>query len=180
MRIGIAGCAGTGKSLLGKRLSVKLDMPFLASKQITGPILERDGYDYASGQQVERFLATQERQKEILKGTTQQQSLCRFVTGRTAIDLAAYAILEMDDPTAIKRHLDQCAQLCAQYTHIFFCPWANKEPADNHRRTLDPWYQFSVHAVELQVADFLTAPLYRLRTSTVDDRIQEIMEILEA
>ena len=46
MRIGIAGCAGTGKSVTGEKLAQALGLPFLPSKDITGDILRRDGYDY--------------------------------------------------------------------------------------------------------------------------------------
>lgn len=179
MRIGIAGCAGTGKSLLAERLGTELGLPVLTSKTITSKILERDGYDYASGQRVEKFLSTPSRQAEILKGTKNQQSAESFIADRTAIDLAAYAILEMHDCNNVERHLDRCARLCERYTHIFFCSWENKQPADNGRRTLNPWYQFAVHSVELQVINMFHIDVCRLQHSEVDDRVREIVNIVQ-
>jgi adenylate kinase family enzyme len=103
MKIGIAGCSGTGKSILAEKLASELDIPFLPSKDITGDILQREGYDYSSGQQVEKFLATNELQNEILKRTIKQQSIESFVTDRTALDLTAYAIVEMEGALNVKK-----------------------------------------------------------------------------
>lgn len=173
MRIGIAGCAGTGKSILAQHLATELGLPFLPSKEITGDILRRDGYDYASGQQVEKFLATSERQQEILRRTAEQQSAEEFVTDRTAVDLAAYAILEMRGPLNVKKYLEECEGLAGRYTHLLFCTWEDREILDNHKRTLDPWYQFAVHCVELEVMERFGAPRLVLRESEVDDRVEE-------
>lgn len=182
MRIGIAGCAGTGKSILAERLAAELDLPFLPAKEITGEILNRDGYDYASGQQVEKFLATEEHQLEILRRTKEQQSVEAFVTDRTAIDLAAYAILEMKGPLKVKRYLEECKQLMKVYDHLFFCPWEDREIVDNHKRTLDPWYQYAVYCVELEVVMLLgeQGPVSLLNRKGVDERIEGILLWLEA
>jgi predicted ATPase len=181
MRIGIAGCAGTGKSVLAERLASELGVPFLPAKEITGDILRRDGYDYASGQQVEKFLATQAHQEEILRRTREQQSAESFVTDRTAIDLAAYAILEMDGPLNVQRYLEQCRELIRAYTHLFLCPWECREIVDNHKRTLDPWYQFAVHCVEREVATMFEAgPIMLVNRSSVDDRVKGILEWIKA
>jgi len=173
MRIGIAGCAGTGKSLLAARLADELGLPFLPAKEITGDILRRDGYDYASGQQVEKFLATADRQQEILARTVEQHSAEEFVADRTAVDLAAYAILEMRGPLSVKTYLDQCEALARRYTHILFCAWEDREILDNHKRTLDPWYQFAVHCVELGTMDRFGVSRLMLRESEVDARVAE-------
>jgi predicted ATPase len=180
MRIGIAGCAGTGKSVLAERLAMELSIPFLPSKVITSEILQRDGYDYASGQQVEKFLATHEHQAEILKRTIEQQSVDEFVTDRTAIDLASYAIIEMDGPLNVKRYLEACKELADIYTHIFFCPWADCKIENNHKRTLDPWYQFTVHSVQLEVMVQFGIKCIVLTSLKVDDRLAGILEAIKA
>lgn len=173
MRIGIAGCAGTGKSILAAKLAEGLGLPFLPAKEITGDILRRDGYDYGSGQQVEKFLATAERQREILRRTVEQHSADEFVTDRTAVDLAAYAILEMKGPLNVKTYLDQCEALAQRYTHVLFCVWENRSILDNHKRTLDPWYQFAVHCVELETMERFGVPKLVLRESEVGSRVRE-------
>lgn len=179
MRIGIAGCAGTGKSVLAASLARELGLPFLPAKEITGEILERDGYDYASGQQVEKFLATHEHQHEILARTREQQSVEEFVTDRTAIDLAAYAILEMDGPLKVKKYVAACRELAEVYTHVVFCPWQDREILDNRKRTLDPWYQFAVHSVQLQVIEMFCMPMLTLFESEAEDRVKEACSYLE-
>lgn len=180
MRIGIAGCAGTGKSLLAETLAEALGIPFLPSKVITGEILRRDGYDYASGQQVEKFLATHDHQNELLKKTIeQQQGVEEFVTDRTAIDLAAYAIVEMEGPLKVKRYLDQCEKLSERCTHIVFCPWVDIEIIDNNKRTLDPWYQFTVHSVQLEVIKRFNINMLNLMESDVEDRVRTLKSCFE-
>ena len=174
LRIGIAGCAGTGKSLLGEKLSVATGLPFLPAKNITGKILQRDGYDYASGQSVENFLGTPAHQQEILEATIEQHSVEVFITDRTAIDIAAYAILELRDGHDVKRHLARCRELSERYTHIFFCPWRDCKISGNQRRTLNPWYQFSVYSVELNVAKMFEIKLKMLEDDDIDKRVEFI------
>jgi adenylate kinase family enzyme len=177
-RIGIVGSPGTGKSILAQILAHKLNIPFLASKDITGDILSRDGYDFASGIQVEKFLATDARQIEILRRTREQQSISNFVTDRTAIDIAAYAILEMQGAYNVKKHLEVCKTLASMYTHLFFCSWVEKEIEDNKKRTLDPWYQFSVHSVELEVCKLFNVSLFVLNFVETDKRVEQILQHL--
>jgi len=178
LRIGILGCSGTGKSVLAERLSLEFSVPFLPSKDVTNCILGRDGYDYGSGQQVEKFLATRERQQEILSRTRDQQWGGSFVTDRTSVDLAAYAILEMGEGEGVSRYVDFCREMVSIYTHLFFCPWHSRSLKDNNKRTLDPWYQFAVHSVQLGVVDFFGAKIYHLISEDLDGRVCEIGKVL--
>ena len=143
LRIGIVGASGTGKSSLAIALSRKLNIPFLAAKDITRKILERDGYDYMSGVQVERFLANGSRQEELLKRTLEGQTVCgSWVTDRTTVDLAAYAICELydHDPIMVRKIINSCRKPSKTYTHLFLCPWKDIPIMANNRRTLNPWY----------------------------------------
>ena len=178
MRIGIAGCSGTGKSILAEMIAESFGIPFLPAKEITGEILNRDGYDYASGMQVEKFLSTPDRQAEILKKSIEQQSLTEFVTDRTAIDLAAYAILELKDPLKVQKYVDSCHDLAHIYDYIFFCPWQSVDIVDNQKRTLDPWYQMTVHSVELEVANLLSVGIHKLSSDDAEERLEEIKQLL--
>jgi len=154
-RIGIAGCAGTGKSSLARAVAESLEIPLLESKEITRDILERDGYDYASGKQVERFLANTGHQNEILRRTIEQHDVDEFVTDRTLVDLAAYVVCEMHDKDTdtLGDILETCRKNVEIYTHIFLCPWEDKVADENQRRTLNPWYQFLIHTIEKGILD---------------------------
>jgi hypothetical protein len=179
VRIGIAGCSGTGKSILGKKLAEELGLPFLPSKDITGDILQREGYDYSSGQQVEKFLATYKLQNEILRRTTKQQDVESFVTDRTALDLAAYAIIEMEGPLSVQKYIESCSELSKSYDYIVICPWQHCDIVDNKKRTLDPWYQFTVHSVVLSALDLLEHRRFAILTeSKLEDRLKEVLEYI--
>lgn len=179
MKIGIAGCSGTGKSVLAEMLAEELGIPFLPSKDITGEILRRDGYDYASGEQIEKFLSTNSRQRELLRRSVKQQSVESFVTDRTAIDLASYGILEMDDSLKTKKHLDKCEEFSKIYDIVFFCSWESVEIIDNKKRTLDPWYQFTVHAVQIEAAKMFGIMMHELDNSDSKERLDESIKWIQ-
>ena len=152
MKIGIIGASGTGKSSLARAVSKELKIPCLESKAITQDILERDKYDYASGVQVERFLANTGRQNEILRRTMEQEDAVEsFVTDRTVVDLAAYVVCEMhdSDSSTVRNVIDTCKKRVSGYTHLFLCPWEDKPVDTNQKRTLNPWYQFLIHTIEM-------------------------------
>lgn len=179
MRIGVAGCSGTGKSILAERLSKSLGFPFLPAKDITTDILNRDGYDYASGQPVEKFLATDEHQAEIFKRTREQQDVQDFVTDRTFVDLAAYAVLEMDNRNKVEKYVEDCRKMVGRYTHVVFCPWENREILNNQKRTLDPWYQFAVHSVQIGIMESFGVVPVRIGFGGVEERVEELLKIIK-
>ena len=152
LRIGIVGCAGTGKTTLAATVAKKLKIPFLPSKNITQGILDRDGYDYGSGIQIERFLADSKRQLEIFEKTSESHNeRDSFITDRTPVDLAAYALSELhdSDPALLRQIVESSRRLVSRYTHLFLCPWKDKPIENNKRRTLNPWYQYLIHGLEL-------------------------------
>jgi len=180
-RIGIVGAAGTGKTSLAEMLSVKLAIPLLKSRAITDDILRRDGYDYASGVQIERFLANRMRQNEMLRRTLEQQAAPEFVTDRTVIDLAAYVVCEMHntDIVAVRHIVETCRKNVNTYTHLFLCPWKDVPVEDNKRRTLNPWYQFLIHAVEIGILQDWHCKYVVLEAETTKDRIAEVVSVLD-
>lgn len=179
-RVGIVGCAGTGKSALAESVSVELKVPNLKSREITEAILKRDGYDYGSGIQIERFLANTGRQNEILRRTLEQQEVPNFVTDRTVVDLAAYAACEMhhSDATALRRIIDTCRKNVAVYTHLFLCPWRDVPVADTGKRTLNPWYQYLIHVAERGILDDWGCKYVILDNDDRDQRIQKIKAVV--
>lgn len=179
LRIGLVGAGGTGKSSLAEAVSAKLGVPNLKSREITESILKRDGYDYGSGIQIERFLANTGRQNEILRRTLEQQAGDSFVTDRTVIDLAAYAVCEMhhSDAVALRRIVETCRKNIAIYTHIFLCPWQDTPVADTRKRTLNPWYQYLIYAVERGIMDEWGINVRStVLNGTSEERLKQVVE----
>jgi predicted ATPase len=177
IKIAIIGSAGTGKSTLAEAVAVKLGVPNLKSREITEDILMRDGYDYGSGIQIERFLANAGRQHEILKRTLEQQSVDSFVTDRTVIDLAAYAVCELNqsDPMALRKILDVCKKEASTYTHLFLCPWKDIPIAATKKRTLNTWYQYLIYIVEKGILDDWGCKYQVLNEDDLDERLKGIL-----
>ena len=178
-RIGIVGASGTGKSSFAESLAAELGIPFLKSKDITQQILVRDGYDYSSGIQIERFLSHTRRQGEILRRTLEQQSVEQFVTDRTVVDLAAYALIEMNSDESTVNHIyETCRKSIEMYTHLFFCPFMDTTITDNGKRTLNPWYQRLVHTIERGVMEDWSKGYWLIESEKSDERVGEVMNIL--
>lgn len=177
LRLGLVGAPGCGKSSLAEMVSVKLSIPVLKSKEITESILKRDGYDYGSGIQIERFLANTGRQNEMLRRTIEQQAVPNFVTDRTVIDLAAYAVCEMhhNDITALRRIIETCHKNVHTYTHLFLCPWKDVPVENTHKRTLNPWYQFLIHVTERGILGDWGCKFIVLSAENNEGRLKEIV-----
>jgi len=182
IRVGIVGSAGTGKSSVARLLAERLSIPFLSAKSITGPILERDHFDFSSGIQIERFLGSEDRQREILQNTIRQhQESVSFVTDRTSVDLTAYAICEQNDinQEIVSEIHDKCQECSSIYTHLFVCPWiANRPLGNNSRRTLNPWYQFIIHSLAISVMGQWGLGWKVLTAEGAENRVDEIMDSL--
>jgi hypothetical protein len=180
-RIGIVGSAGVGKSSLGLELSQKLDIPFLSSKEITMGLLNGDGYNYLSGIQVERCLAQGGRQDKIFKLTVDAEKKEKsFVADRTVIDLMAYVIAEIyySDPQKVTKCFEKYQKEASKYTHLFFCSWGKLPLVDNKIRTLNPWYQFIIHSLELQILNTWDLKYHVLKSADTDERLAEISKAL--
>jgi ATPase subunit of ABC transporter with duplicated ATPase domains len=182
MKIGIVGTAGTGKSSLARALSQSLGLQLLEAKVITQDILDRDGYDHTSGIQVERFLAHTGRQNEILRRTMEMEDSATdgFVSDRTVVDLAAYVVAELynADIDGLKHIFSTCRRRVENYTHMFFCPWKDKPFENNDKRTLNPWYQFKIHALEIGILDSWDREFCVVGVEGTDERVQCITEML--
>jgi len=86
----------------------------------------------------------------------------------------------MDEPLKVKRYVEQCKKLAEIYTHIIFCPWEDKEIVPNQKRTLDPWYQFTVHSVQLAVMSMFGEESMMLTVSDVEERVKYLLPILKS
>lgn len=180
IRIGIIGSSGTGKTSIAEAVALALGVPMLKSKEITESILKRDGYDYAMGIQIERFLSNSGRQNEILRRTIEQQSIPSFVTDRTTVDLAAYAVQELhhSDVEVLRNIVETCRKQVTTYTHLFLCPWLNAPIADSKKRTLNPWYQYLIHIIERGLLFEWECKYHTLVGLDTKSRAEEIVKIV--
>jgi hypothetical protein len=162
-------------------LAKDMDITYYPSKDMTKEILERDNYDYSSGIQVEKFLASGSRQIEILERTEEvQKAEGSWVTDRTFLDLAAYAILELthSDITILRRIYTTCQENIGSYTHLFLCPWVERTAIVNNKRTLNMWYQFQVHSILWSLVREWDVQCHILEQDG-DARLEEIKAIID-
>ena len=59
-KIGLIGSSGIGKSNVAFSISEINKIPFLKSKDITRPIIQKYGFDYKSSVCIEKFLSRKE------------------------------------------------------------------------------------------------------------------------
>jgi hypothetical protein len=133
-------------------------------------------YDWASGVQVEKFLANSQSQEEILNRTIEQQSNQEnFVTDRTTIDLAAYTIAELQGNTEkIEKIVTKCKEMVHNYTHLILCPWKAVPLESNGVRTIDPYYQFIIHSLIFSLIKEWNLNAIILTEENKDDIIKDI------
>jgi len=183
IRLGICGTAGVGKSSVAKALAERLGHRLIEAKTVTREILVRDRYDYGSGIQVERFLASPVRQTEILDRTIESQKPDgEWISDRTVIDLAAYAVAELhdDDIVLLRKIFYACKKHASVYTHLFLCPWKDMPIENNNNRTLNPWYQFQIHALEEGIMDDWGLKYHVLSGLDTSSRVDEIVKIISS
>jgi hypothetical protein len=150
-KIGLIGSAGIGKSSIAYEVSKKLDLCFLKSKDITRPILKKYGYDYSTGECVEKFLSKKEIEFEIVDKRTYQESLLTggFITDRTTLECFVYALLSVekyvDDEITLLEKI--CYENMKHYSHIFYFPYKNGWLEDNGLRTVNTFFQWKIDLI---------------------------------
>ena len=149
--IGLIGSAGICKSSVALEISKDFDLIFLKSKDITRPLLKKYGYDYSSGECVEKFLSKKEIEFEIVDSRTFQESLLTggFITDRTTLECFAYSLLSIekyaDDEIATLENM--CYENMKNYTHIFYFPYKNGWLEDNGIRTVNTFFQWKIDLI---------------------------------
>ena len=176
-KVGIIGSGGTGKTSLGRELAALLGVQFLPSKEITRGILDRLNYQWDGDVYVERFLAQRGCENEILDKTLEREATYdSFVTDQTCISVAAYTLLEAHQYTDTVEEIVGICQECARtYTHLVLCPWGFVPLESNDVRTLNPWYQFTVHNIILGLLHEWDLDFYRIG-SFGEQRIVDVKE----
>jgi hypothetical protein len=118
---------------------------------------------------------------ELLKRTVAvQPEDGAFVADRTVIDLAAYAVVELhdDDLALLRKIFYECRKHAGVYTHLFLCPWKDMPVTSNNRRTLNPWYQFLIHALIEGIMDDWGLKYHILKTTDTEERVKEVLAVL--
>lgn len=144
-RIGLIGCAGLGKSTMATKISRELGIPFLNSKGITRPVLQKHGYEPEPGKFVEEFLAEKAIENEIVSRRLEEEAIlsCGFVTDRTTLECFCYAFLRLstysDDDFKLLENT--CRMNMKNYTHLYFVPISSGWYESNGIRTVNINFQ---------------------------------------
>ena len=144
-RIGLIGCAGLGKSTLASKISSELQIPFLNSKGITRPVLQKYCYEYSDDCFVEKFLAKKEIENEIVSRRLEEESILSsgFITDRTTLECFCYSFLSITSYTNDDFKLLEkiCKKKKKNYTDLYFIPISSGWYESNGIRTININFQ---------------------------------------
>ena len=181
IRLVFVGSAGQGRTNVAKSLSEKLGVLMLPSPVKT--ILSLQNYDYNSGIPVEKWMAQNGRQFEVLdRRIDLEKKHSSFISDRCCIDIASYILLEQFDKLSdkeIKHYLQICYQQAITYSHILLFPWGKLPLVNNKLRTVNRWYQALVHATQKFLLDYWDLSYYELQEKESDERVEEILEFIK-
>lgn len=148
MRIGFIGCAGCGRSSVARELSTALSLPFLSSKDITRPFLQRYGYVYGEDNYVEKFLGQKTIEFQLVEKRIEEEGFlpCGFVADRTSVDCFCYAFLSLcsysnDDFDMLE---SVCKENVLGYDYLFYFPFIGTWFEDNGIRTINRALQWQI------------------------------------
>lgn len=148
MNIGFIGCAGCGKGITANKLSQKLNLPFLNSKDITRPILKKYRYEYSEDNFVQKFLSKKSIEFQIVDQRIYEQSLLSsgFVTDRTTLECFCYAFLNLCSYTKQQFQLLEkiCRQNLQKFDILFYFQKEGSWIQDNGIRTKDENLQWKI------------------------------------
>lgn len=148
LKISLTGSAGTGRTIIARRLASKLQLPLITG--VAKTILKLENYEYTQSVSIEKFLATPERQHKISTYRQQRESEYEsFVTDRSWLDQATYAIIELNGCVGfdVTSYLDDCRDEAEKTTLTVYVPWNRRPLTHDGVRTVNPWYQLLVDSV---------------------------------
>lgn len=146
-KIGLIGSAGLGKSSVAADVSARSGLVFLKSKDITRPILDKYGYDYARCECVEKFLSRKEIEFEIVCDRIMAEEVAgEFITDRTTLECFAYALLNVEkyEDEEIRRLEEMCRGNLSNYTELFYFSYRNGWLEENGVRTMSGYFQWKM------------------------------------
>lgn len=148
LKIGLIGAAGLGKSSVATAVAKEKNLMFLKSKDITRPILKRDGYTYGRDECVELFLSKRERELELVDERKYAESLLSggFITDRTTLECFCYALLNIHNYSNAESRMIEtlCKENMSNYTHLFYFPQKDGWLEENGLRTTSVYFQWKI------------------------------------
>jgi hypothetical protein len=153
MKIALAGSAGTGRTTIARKVAEVVNHPALTN--LAKPILKDYGFQYGMGLTVEQFLCTPERQNMLFENKSVMEShYDDFVTDRSWIDLASYAIQGMheDENFDITSYVKNCQKEALKYDAIVHIPWGRQPLVPDGTRTTNPWFQLIIDSIIFRLA----------------------------
>ena len=148
MKIGLIGCAGCGKGYTAQQLSKKLNLPYLCSKDITRPILQKYEYKYDENNYVEKFLSKKDIEFQIVDQRIFEEDLlsCGFVSDRTTLECFCYSFLNIcsysEDEFSLLENL--CKSSVEKYDYLFYFPRDGSWLENNGIRTTNGILQWKI------------------------------------
>ncbi|MFM2043899.1 MAG: hypothetical protein RLY86_2475 [Pseudomonadota bacterium] len=143
-RIGITGCAGSGKTTLATALAGRLGVPLLP--EAMRAMLEA-GFDFHS--------LTREGHRTLLRDQADRLAAdlaCQprgLVSDRTPLDFAAFWLSNgfgVEDPMGTEVLLARAVAAMADYSLVVLLPWGDPIRADGIR-TPNPWHQLHMQTI---------------------------------
>jgi len=184
LKIGLIGCAGGGRSSVAREISKELSLPFLSSKDITRPFLQRYGYVYGEDNYVEKFLGQKTIEFQIVEKRLEEELMLSggFVSDRTSVECFCYSFLSLctykpDDFSLLE---SMCRESISSYTHLFYFPFKGVWFEDNGLRTINASLQWEIDILIRGIIsdwnlDVISIPLEFMHNKSVDRFIiQEI------
>lgn len=181
-KIGLIGSAGIGKSNVAFSISEINKIPFLKSKDITRPIIQKYGFDYKSSVCIEKFLSRKEIEQEIVEKRIYQESLLRegFITDRTTLECFAYALLSVEKYTDAELFMleKRCKEHLSEYTHLFYFSQKNGWLEENGIRTVNTYFQWKIDLIIRGLLDDWKIPFYSIKNNELEEIIKEIESVI--
>ena len=180
LKIGLVGSAGIGKGSVASKLSEKLGIVFLKSKDITRPVLKKYNYDYLKNECVEKFLSRKEIEFELVSSRIKHESSLNdgFITDRTTLECFVYALLSVEKYTddEIITLEKKCFKNMRNYSHIFYFPYQNGWLENNGLRTVNTFFQWKI---DLMIRGMMDDWNIKAVTVNADNPVDFILENLK-
>ena len=178
MKIGLCGPHGSGKTTLSLALSEILGIP-ATTVSCSTLAANKMGYEKSADIPKEEILSHQWLGlTELIKLQAKHNS---YITDRSVVDFFAYFMSRTNyhQKTAHNDQYKLCVQANIDYDHLFFVKSFGKKVEDDNRRfTSDP--KPIEDNIEWLIKEWQIKNVHIIKAISVEDRIAEILEIINA